>query len=689
MCPRCLLGHGLSVGSVEGDRVPGRVEPSLDEVKAMFPQLEILGLVGCGGMGVVYKARQPRLNRVVAVKVLPLAPGRHEEFSQRFLREARALASLNHPGIVTIYDFGEAGNTCYFIMEYIDGCDLREMIAERSLKLYDAMNIAVSICDALQYAHEHGVVHRDIKPANILVDRDGRIKIVDFGLARILHEAGTEFPLTLTNESMGTPYYMAPEQRDAARSTDERADLYSLGVVLYEMLTGELPLGHFGLPSEKCGAPQCLDRLVLKMLEADPTRRYRQAREIKAGIEAMVSAGPLARVQGRAPHARFVGLALTWMLVTAGVVGGLVFLAMLSGREAMPEDAVLFEKNYYRVFHENIGWYKAKARCERMGGHLAVVRNKGQDEFLASLSRSHVWLGATAESKKGTWTWVDGSSMTYSNWDSGEPSHSLDSATGERENFLMMSKYGKWNDFTANCRIIDGFVCEWDGRRFPVKNAAMTPDQVNAALKKANPRYNRKAVFTVKDGEIKELGLLDTGVEDLSPLKGLRLVSLNISWTEVSDLSPLENMPLFSMEMTRSQVGDLLPLAGMPLISLRIDGTKVRDLSPLKGMPLTYLDLSHTRVTDLEPLKGMPLRELHMNCAKVVDLSPLAGMPLRVIGMLDVPARDLSPLGTCTNLESAVVPVQVKSFDCLKNLPILKKLNNQRPADVWSEKGSK
>lgn len=687
MCPRCLMGQGLTEiheGSASGYG-PESVVPSLEQMKKLFPQFDIIDIAGRGGMGVVYKARQPRLNRFVALKVLPLARVRREEFSQRFLREAQALASLSHPNIVTIYDFGEAGDLCYFVMEFVDGCDLREMLAERSLKPYDAMNIALVVSDALQYAHDHGVVHRDIKPGNILVDKSGKVKIADFGLAKILHQTGSDYPLTMTNESMGTPYYMAPEQRDPSRAVDRRADIYALGVIIYEMLTGEIPLGKFRLPSEKCGTNHRLDGLVLKALEADPDRRYQQAGEIKAEIEAIVCSGQLS---GAGAGRVKIGPALMWAAVAAIVIGGLIFAALRSRKGRPPEDAVQFGDKCYRVFHENIGWQAARVKCERMGGHLAIVRNRDQDDFLASLSRSHVWLGATDHAKEGVWVWVDGTPVAYTNWDRGEPSNSRDLKTGETENFLMISKYGKWNDFSENCRVIDGYICEWDAGRAQVRNGSLTAEQLHVLLKRSNPRYNGKGIFTIKNGEVKEVGLLDTGVKDLSPLKGLRLTSLGINWTEVKDLSPLENMPLSSLDLTRSKAEDLAPLAGMPLKSLRIDGTGVRDLSPLKGMPLRYLDLSHTKVSGLEPLAGMPLRELHMNCTKVVDLAPLAGMPLTVIGMLDVPVKDLAPLEKCTELESVVVPVNIKNIEVLKRLSKLKMLNNKIPDEFWLERAA-
>jgi hypothetical protein len=277
--------------------------------------------------------------------------------------------------------------------------------------------------------------------------------------------------------------------------------------------------------------------------------------------------------------------------------------------------------------------------------------------------------------------------MTYSNWDHGEPNNAPHAREGrsagtpaavrDGEHYLMMAKYGKWNDLDDESSIINGFVCEWEGAQHAGPRRIATPEDLHAALRKANAGYNGKGVFKIRNGAIREAVLLHAGVTNLAPLKGLPLTALSLSWGEIIDLSPLEGMPLARLDLSWSAVDDLGPLAGIPLTELRLDGTRIRNLSPLRGMPLTYLDISHTRVTDLAPLAGMPLAELHMNRVKVTDLSPLAGMPLRNVGMLDVPAADLTPLATCTNLESLVAPTAIKGFtNLVLDLPNLKRLNN-------------
>src|SRR5262245_992135 len=186
LCPACLLAQGADTDPGGGSS-GGRFEPPpLAEVAKLFPQLEILDLLGAGGMGAVYKARQPALDRIVALKILPAAGTGGANFAERFNRDARALARLSHPNIVAVHDFGHAGSLHYFIMEFVDVANLRLLEQGSRLSPREALQIIPQICDALQYAHDEGVVHRDIKPENVLVDRKGRVKIADFGLARIL-----------------------------------------------------------------------------------------------------------------------------------------------------------------------------------------------------------------------------------------------------------------------------------------------------------------------------------------------------------------------------------------------------------------------------------------------------------------------------------------------------------------------
>jgi len=280
LCPACLLQQGAAPDTGPADKAPF-VPPSVEEVARFFPQLEILSLIGRGGMGAVYKARQSDLDRLVALKILP---SRDPGFAERFNREARALARLSHPNIVAVHEFGQVNGQHYFLMEFVDGVNLRQMEQAGRLSPREALQIIPQLCDALQYAHDEGVVHRDIKPDNVLVDRKGRVKIADFGIAKIMGQAAVGVSDTGA-QALGTPHYMAPEQLEKPQTVDHRADIYSLGVVFYEMLTGELPLGKFAPPSHKVEMDVRIDEVVLRALEKEPEQRFQRASEIKTRVE--------------------------------------------------------------------------------------------------------------------------------------------------------------------------------------------------------------------------------------------------------------------------------------------------------------------------------------------------------------------------------------------------------------------
>ncbi|HSI15079.1 MAG TPA: protein kinase [Chthoniobacter sp.] len=283
LCPRCLMAQIIQPTRTQGsaEAIPPL---SPEELAPHFPQLEILECLGRGGMGVVYKARQKSLNRLVALKLLAPERAHDASFAQRFTHEAHALAALNHPSIVTIYDFGQAGGFYFLLMEFIDGVNLRQAMSAKRFTPEQALAVVPPICEALQYAHEHGIVHRDIKPENLLMDKEGRVKIADFGIARMLGE--DTHTGVADSQPAGTPQYMAPEQKEHQR-TDHRADIYSLGVVFYEMLTGEQPTGKIEPPSRRVQVDVRIDEIVLRALHHSPELRYQTASEMRTDVEAL------------------------------------------------------------------------------------------------------------------------------------------------------------------------------------------------------------------------------------------------------------------------------------------------------------------------------------------------------------------------------------------------------------------
>jgi serine/threonine protein kinase len=276
--------------STETTPVASKAPLSPEELAPHFPQLKILECLGRGGMGVVYKATQLRLDRLVALKLLAPEKAADEAFATRFEKEAKALATLNHPHIVTIHDFGQAGGFYYLIMEFVDGVNLRQALQTGRFLPEQALAVIPPVCEALQFAHEHGIVHRDIKPENLLLDKRGVVKIADFGIAKILSDTADSSATLVTQNAVGTPAYAAPEQRSDPRRVDHRADIYSLGVVLYEMLTGELPGQSLEPPSRRVKIDVRLDEIVLRALETRPEMRFATIADLNGELKTMQEA---------------------------------------------------------------------------------------------------------------------------------------------------------------------------------------------------------------------------------------------------------------------------------------------------------------------------------------------------------------------------------------------------------------
>lgn len=331
MCARCLMMGGVDEEVMtSAQQTENWQPPAVEVLQGLLTGYEILELIGRGGMGAVYKARQPSLDRVVAVKVLPLLKDElGVGFVERFRNEARLMARMNHPGIVHVYDFGElAGGMCFFVMEFIEGTDVARMMKSSGrLPPVLAARITEEVCAALHHAHEAGVIHRDIKPANVLISAAGQVKLVDFGLAKQRDPAAGG--VTGTGLTLGTPDFAAPESLIAGELVDHRADLYATGVMLYHMLTGEIPRGVFKPASREAGAHTSFDDIIRRAMSADREHRYATAAAMREAVQR--AANPR-----MAASLRWLGLAaLLVLLFTSGVV----LRPML-----MPHEAVLTER---------------------------------------------------------------------------------------------------------------------------------------------------------------------------------------------------------------------------------------------------------------------------------------------------------------------------------------------------------
>jgi predicted Ser/Thr protein kinase len=414
LCRVCLLKLGLESNTLAptyAELLARWTPPEPADLAANFPDLEILELLGRGGMGAVYKARQKSLDRLVALKILPPEVGQDADFTERFAREAQAMARLNHPHIVAIHDFGQNKALFFFVMEYVDGLNLRQLLNAERMAPREALAIVPQICDALQYAHDQGIVHRDIKPENILLNRRGQVKIADFGLAKLV---GVDSSTGTTERILGTPQYMAPEQIEHPAEVDHRADIYSLGVVFYQMLTGELPTKRMEPPSTKVVIDVRLDQVVLRALEKDPQRRYQQVSEVKTQMETIASNPP------RAVDAPYVALhaplksSRGWYTTPehmATAYGGFVWRKG-TGELALYDDRLVFTEGWQRTeisfaSLQELGLVRGPRWISPMGHQLlsAIYDEKGQCKTLLFMPGT-LWFRTAGDTKRYAAEWI-------------------------------------------------------------------------------------------------------------------------------------------------------------------------------------------------------------------------------------------------------------------------------------------
>lgn len=511
------------------------VPPTIEEAVRLFPQYEIIEIVARGGMGVVYKARQATLDRMVGIKLMPLEVSANREFAARFTQEARTMAHLSHPHIIAVYNFGQtAEGHLFFVMEFVEGANLHQLIHGEGLAPERALAILDNVLDALDYAHGKGVVHRDIKPANVMVDIHGCAKVADFGLARLNQPGAALAGRTMTCVIMGTPDYMAPEQsRDM--KVDHRADIYSLGVMLYEMLVRDVPRGIFEPPSRRVAVDARLDAVVIKAMQQARDRRFQSSAEMRSALTAIrtkrvprthaapvpVPVLPVAVAKPRSRGSLFIAVGVGVAALLAAVfwpkppplgptdaekafaARGLAprvaptpvpTPAVVSKPTPPPEKSVVavFGDSRYRFVAGALSWMEAKAAAEALGGRLATISSREEDEFirqtfgptLGPMGHFAV-LGGYRLTPTAGWQWVGDEPWGYEEWPQGEPSHAAAKAA-DMPVYLALSRLGPangggigWNDkmqsesvradFAVRCR---GFIVESAPDALAVRDAA-------------------------------------------------------------------------------------------------------------------------------------------------------------------------------------------------------------------------
>ncbi|MEX1116910.1 MAG: serine/threonine-protein kinase [Akkermansiaceae bacterium] len=273
--------------------------PDPAELNKLFPGYEIESLIATGGMGAVYCAVQKSLDRIVALKILPQEFSKDAAFCEGFEAEAKAMARLNHPNLIGVYDFGEAGGMLYIIMEFVKGKSIYHSAHGRAIDSREVIRLVSAVCDGLAHAHENGIIHRDIKPSNILLDLNAQPKIGDFGLARPIERKIQE-----GEEIFGTPHYTAPEVVNAPHSVDYRADIFSVGVMLHELLTGKLPADDPRPPSAIVHCDRRFDVIVRRATHNNPAGRYSSAAEMAKDLAVIANSAAKSVVRAPAPGGR-------------------------------------------------------------------------------------------------------------------------------------------------------------------------------------------------------------------------------------------------------------------------------------------------------------------------------------------------------------------------------------------------
>jgi eukaryotic-like serine/threonine-protein kinase len=621
---------------------------------------EILEVLGRGGFGIVFRAFDEVLQRVVAVKVLAPQLAVSSPPRKRFLREARSSARVRHESVVRVYAVEEQPLP-YLVMEFIPGETLQQRLKRTGpMGTAEVVQIGRQIAEGLAAAHGLGLIHRDIKPGNILLEAGPhpRVKITDFGLARAADDAS----LTQSGIVAGTPMFMAPEQAQG-ETLDHRADLFCLGSVLYTMCTGRPPFrANSALAVLKRVAedtprpiqeiipevPQWLCAIIARLHAKKPEDRFASAQEVAdllarhpVAAPAAVGKGPPSReTPEAAPAIKSRGRTRRWVAAAALVLllGGLSFTEATGVTNFRGTVIRLFTPEGTLVVEVNDPGVRVK-----IDGSELVITGAGAREIRLKPGRY------TVEASK------DGKVLRQE----------LVTITNKGRQVVRVSREAPPD--TKAAKAADG-ASAWE-RAVALLPAAQQVKFVAARLQELNPGFDGKVEPSIENGvvtglefsteqvsdispvraltNLKNLKCAPGKLIDLSPLKGLKLATLDLSGTQVSDLSPLKGMPLTSLNFhTCPQIQDLKPLKGMPLTYLNLhDGPKVVDFSPLKGMPLTTLWAGGNLVRDLSPLKGLPLTSLSLShCPEVQDLSPLKGLSLSLLFVDDTPVRDLAPL---------------------------------------------
>jgi Leucine-rich repeat (LRR) protein len=678
----------------------------------VLAEYTILNQIGAGGMGQVFQAVHRRMDRIVALKVLPKETTASADAIRRFHHEVKAAAKLSHPNIVTAHDAGEQEGVHYLVMEYIEGTDLSRLVKENGpLPVDKAVDCILQAAKGLEYAHRRGIIHRDVKPANLLMNTEGVVKVLDMGLARIQLPADSgaaaeASEITRTGVVMGTADYMAPEQSLDAASVDRRADVYSLGCTLYFLLTGKPVysggnsmqrfLGHreSPIPSLRAARPEVTearDGVFQRMVAKKPDDRF-------ASMSAVIEALTNCPVQPAAPAAPAALIAAEAPKPDRAEAATQAFVE--------PQPAPRRPQRSSPTRSMGKRWLAAVAvAAVGLLGYLYVTGVA----LKVKTPGGTVWVEVD---EPGAEVLVDGKQITITR--PGDEPVKIELEEGKHE--LTVTKGGfktSTKQFTlkaggrATIRVrlvrdtvepvkvgvkthADPAFQRWM-KQVAGMPAAKQVEAVAAKLKELNPGFDGKVTPEIEGGVVARLRFLTDNVTDVSPVQALKgLTSLIINGSAVgkgklSDLSPLKGMNLTSLNCAFTNVSDLSPLKGMNLVGLWCYYTRVSDLSPLNGMKLTFLWFHGTKVSDLSALKEMQLTSLHCGGTQVSDLTPLKDMKLTYLGCWGTPVTDLSPLKGMPLKELWCDFKPFRDTEILRSFEKLEKINGKPAKAFWKE----
>jgi serine/threonine protein kinase len=663
--------------------------------------------IGEGGFGTVWIAEQERpVRRTVALKIIKLGMDTRNVVA-RFEQERQALAMMEHSAIAKVFDAGSTkSGRPYFVMELVKGVKITRFCDDAGLRISERLQLFIQICAAVQHAHQKGIIHRDLKPSNILATcHDGvpTPKIIDFGVAKATEQQrlGELTVHTQVDQVIGTPLYMSPEQVGmGGLDIDTRSDIYSLGVLLYELLTGRPPfdpqrllqagfhemqrvlreeepprpstsLSILAAPrlallaqSRQVDGPKLvaqvrgdLDWIVMKALEKDRSRRYQTASSLAQDLERYLAnepiqarpADPIYRFRRwvRRNRAAAIAAGAIAVSVTVGLIGT-TSQAMRAGREAKRANEALRElRSSAPAFAEQAQALVAKEEFDEAVKKLgeAIKLRPDAAEYRARIGdilRSQLRFSEAAAAYQGALQ-VDAGNARY------------------RSNLNLCKAYGK--ELKSNGKLSrESLVTLFRTMKSEMRPAAelMTVGKLlgeqNAPLLQywterlaGLPLAPAKPITTrLSASEAGELilDLSESGIADLRPLAGMPLASLDLSGCDkITDIEPLRGMPLRTLILAGTDVVELRPLGTMPnLRALDLSYTRVSNLEPLRTAPLDSLNLKATRVEDLTPLSGTGLRSLLLTSTPVVDVSPLKGLPLRELDLSSTGVESLAAL---------------------------------------------